>query len=585
DDFFSLGGNSILAIRLVSKINKRLSEANINISAIFKHNTIEKIAIYCKDENKPANTVIERANVSKSEEQPLSFAQARLWFIEKYEEGTNAYNIPMVFKLSNDIKLEALEDSIRHIIKRHEILRTLIKEDIEGNIYQEVTDLAELSFDIDQIVLASQEQLEQEISKQINYTYDLSNKYPLKVCLYKLLKDNNRIEYYLSIVVHHIAFDGWSVDVFLRELQEYYKYYSDKTGTSQSINLPILPIQYKDFAIWQRNYLSGERLEQQLNYWQNKLANYEVLDLITDRPRPSRIDYKGRNVYFEIDQDISDNLRTLGKELKVSLYSILLGAYCLMLRSYSKQNNIVIGTPIANRHHKELENLIGFFTNSLVLSVEIDSNTLITDYIQKIWQDIVEAQFNQDLPFEKLVDELKLPRDPSRHPIFQVMFGVQSFGHNNKEDEGNLSNLLQPYELNEAYQIAKLDISLYINDSQSCLKGNFNYATSLYEKETINRFVETYIEILKQLANMVSDKERLKEIRISELSYLNETSYHQIIHAWNQTDRDYPQDKTIHELFEEQVRKTPDNIALVCEGTKLTYSELNERANQLASYL
>ena len=252
------------------------------------------------------------------------------------------------------------------------------------------------------------------------------------------------VEYYLSIVIHHIAFDGWSTDVLFDELEEYYQYYCRKADNKEVIadiedssklsnsdlirRLPALRLQYKDFAVWQRNYLSGERLKKQVDYWNNKLNGYESLHLVTDKVRPAQIDYRGENVYFEIDEVRSNQLRELGRELGVSLYSVLLAGYCLMLRVYSNQDDIIVGTPVANRHYEGIENLIGFFVNSLALRVKIDNGLSIREYIERVGKEVIDAQLHQDLPFEKLVDELKVPKDTSRHPIFQVMFGVQGFG-------------------------------------------------------------------------------------------------------------------------------------------------------------
>jgi hypothetical protein len=261
---------------------------------------------------------------NNAEKQVLSFAQERLWFIQKYEEGTNVYNIPIVLKLNANVKLDILELSIEGIISRHEILRTLIKEDDRGNSYQLVMDDKNYPIEIKKkVLIQNQQKLSQELSNDASYIFDLNNEYPIKLILY-----TTGTEHYLSIVIHHIAFDGYSVDIFLKELQEYYCFYLDQlNGIESKLNLPDLSIQYKDFALWQRSYLSGNRLEEQLNYWKKKLDGYETLNLISDKPRPSHINYEGRDIYFEIDEDTSKCLREVAKELKVSLYTLLLSGY------------------------------------------------------------------------------------------------------------------------------------------------------------------------------------------------------------------------------------------------------------------
>jgi len=593
DDFFRLGGNSILAIKLVSKLNRELN-SNISVSGIFTNNTIDKSTRYIEHSTED-NIVIEKATTNRVEEQALSFAQERLWFIEKYEQGTSAYNVPMVFKLASNVKLDILESSVGNIILRHEILRTLIKEDSEGNSYQIVLDDDQATLlEIMKVRIRNHLQLDQELKKEVNHIYDLSNECPIRVCLYEIadVNYNHDSEYYLSIVAHHIAFDGWSIDILVRELNAHYNYYLNKEqGLETDLDLPELDIQYKDFSLWQRSYLSGERLNKQLSYWKDKLDGYETLNLVIDKPRPSQIDYNGRDIYFEIDKETSNTLRELAKELKVSLYSVLLSAYYLMLRSYSNQDDIVIGTPIANRHFSQIENLIGFFVNSLALRIQIDSGELIKEFIQRVGSEVVGAQLHQDLPFEKLVENLKIVKDTSRHPIFQVMFGVQGFGAGlynlaNEQTTADLTNLLQDYKpVDSLYNVAKLDMSTFIDDSQTCLKGSFNYRVSLYAEETIIRFIESYTEILRQIAGIANNSQKQEQIKITNLNYLNQEQYKKIIHTWNNTDKDYPKNKTIQILFEEQVEKTPDNIAVIFEERKLTYRELNEKANQLARYI
>jgi amino acid adenylation domain-containing protein len=593
DDFFRLGGNSILAIKLVSKLNKEVDN-NIHVATIFKQSTVSKLVHYLQY-NEKEDVVIGKGTVINPEKQWLSFAQERLWFIEKYEQGTTAYNIPMVYRLSSECELDLLELSIRAIVDRHEILRTLIKEDNEGTGYQVILEDTELLLKINKISVASQKQLDEALKKEVNHIFNLADEYPIRIGIYELSMDEtdkNNIEHYLSIVVHHIAFDGWSMDIFLKELQTYYNYYlKQKRGIAAQLSLPALTIQYKDFALWQRNYLSGDRLYKQLDYWKNKLSGYESLNLLTDKVRPTQIDYTGADIYFELDKATSMSLRALAKELKVSLYSVLLSGYYLMLRSYSNQDDIIVGTPIANRHYSQIEDLIGFFVNSLALRIQIDPTVRVKEFIEQVGEEVVEAQLHQDLPFEKLVEALNIPKDTSKHSLFQVMFSVQSFGGNVKsvtseKEEHNLEKLLKPYaNASSLYQGAKFDLTTLIDDGEEKIKGIFNYATSLYEEATIRRLIDIYQEILAQLADLARDESNRSGLKVIDISYLSEPAYERLINTWNATDKEYPSGKTIQQLFEEQVEKTPDNVAIVYEETKLSYRELNERANRLAHYL
>ncbi|MBL8677185.1 MAG: AMP-binding protein, partial [Alphaproteobacteria bacterium] len=301
--------------------------------------------------------------------------------------------------------------------------------------------------------------------------------------------------------------------------------------------------------------------------------------------------YAGANAYFEISESISTKLRELAKQLKVSLYSLLLAGYYLMLRVYSNQNDIVIGIPIANRHYNQIDNLIGFFVNTLALRTKIEPLALVRKYIQEIGREIIEAQLHQDLPFEKLVEELEVGKDTSRHPIFQVVFAMEGPDQKTQQQtyeppKSSLINSLQPYTLKRnMHTVAKFDLSTFIDDNQISLKGCFNYAESLYTKVTVSRYIKTYTEILNKLSNLANNIKKQEQMKISDLSYLNEMQHHQIIYKWNETEKAFPEDKTLQKLFEEQAEQTPNNIAVVHNKIYLTYKELNERANQLANYV
>ena len=376
DDFFRLGGNSIFAIRLISKIKQDTSIA-LSVAAIFTHKNVKSLASYM-DGSSREDIIISKYELLTDEEQLLSFAQERLWFIEKYESGTYAYNIPMVYELNTNVKIDVLKEAITGILERHEVLRSFIREDSQGNGYQIQSDS---QVTIKEVQVPNKEELDTYLTQDANHVYDLANEYPIRVAIYK-----TQASCVLSIVIHHIAFDGWSTDIFLNELKEYYRYYSTEESPLNKLNLPTLSIQYKDFALWQRSYLTGEILDTQLSYWKNKLEGYETLNLLTDYVRPLEIDYKGKNIGFELDSALSNSLRAVAKKLGVSLYSLLLSAYYLMLKAYSSQDDIVIGTPVANRHYLQIEHLIGFFVNTLALRVQIDStsNTTLEDFIKKI---------------------------------------------------------------------------------------------------------------------------------------------------------------------------------------------------------
>jgi len=592
DNFFSLGGNSILAIKLVSKINRELG-IQLSVESIYTNKNIEKI-VQNIEYSDHQNIVIRKSNALKVNSQLLSFTQERLWFIEKYEQGTNAYNIPILVKISDNISLSTLKKSIDSIIQRHQILRTFIKEDSEGNNYQVISALNAKY--IKEVKVNNVNILNDLLTQDANYIFDLNNEYPIRVRIYSLSSS----DYYLSVVIHHIACDGWSINIFLKELERYYQYYINQNLLDASeIDLPELTIQYKDFALWQRNYLTGKILDKQLLYWKNKLAGYETINLVTDYIRPPEIDYKGNKVYFELDLSLSNRLRRVAKKLDVSLYSLLLSAYLLMIRSYTNQNDIVIGTPVANRHYPQIEHLIGFFVNTLAIRVNIDSSSKLVDFIKYVGDEIIESQIHQDLPFGKLVEELDIIKDRSKHPIFQIMFGLNGF-ENLHDNTDSIFSYIR--DSNKYYNISKFDLETFVDESTDVLKGSFNYRISLYKEETIKRYISNYIELLKQVGDLLEEKYdksgsekaterirldeiKLKEKKIEDISYLSDQDYNLIISTWNNTDLSFPDKKTIDQLFEEQVKRTPDNIALVYKDIELTYRELNQKANRLAHYL
>ncbi|MDR2234817.1 MAG: amino acid adenylation domain-containing protein [Chryseobacterium sp.] len=567
DDFFRLGGNSIMAIKLISKIRQHL-DLSIQVAAVFSHKTVASLASVLEGESKDSYALIAPIEVSSPEEQRLSFAQERLWFIEAYEGGSDVYNIPMSFRLDQKIQLELLQKSMEIVIMRHEVLRSVIRTTESGMGYQFVTDLIP-EFNLTEV--ETEEELKEQINEYACKVFHLGTELPIEVNILRLGEQS-----YLSVVIHHIAFDGWSVNIFLREIQTVY----EALVNGKDYQLPEIKFQYKDFALWQRNYLTGEILEKQIHYWKNELEDFESLNMPLDFNRPAYISYEGATAHFNLSAEVASGLRKLSKDFGVSLYSVMLGGYYLMLSAYSGQDDIVVGSPIANRHHAELEDLIGFFVNTLALRKKIDSEQTIKDFILEISSSVIEAQSHQDLPFEKLVDELGVEQDTSRHPVFQVMFGLQSFERDSSHDE---SAIFYPFNEEIEYHTAKFDLTTMIDDSEETIRGMFNYATSLFKRETIMRIKDTYLMLLKQLSYM--SNEGAEHIKINDLQLLEETNYRQVTEEWNATDSTYPFDKTIHQLFEEQVVKTPDHIALVYQDVRLSYTELNEKANRLANHL
>lgn len=512
---------------------------------------------------------------------PLSFAQERLWFIEQYEQGTNAYHIPIVLELEDTIDLHILEESLQYLVERHQVLRTVFKHDEQGNACQKILN-APLT--ISHKLPLSNHAFRDSLKQEINQVFNLKEEYHIRAIVYAVTKEKSSktkigdeektseqkkqaVNYYVLINVHHAAFDGWSMDILLKELDQIY----DALLQNTLPKLPSLSIQYKDFAYWHRVYLQGKVLNQQINYWKERLLYTEPLVFPTDYPRPKKINYKGQYMIFNIDNDISTKLKALAKERGYTLYTILLSGFYILLHKYTGQDNLVIGTPIANRPYSQLENLVGFFVNSLAISYTIKGEQSTESLISTLHRSLVEAQSHQDIPFEKLVDALDIETDQSRHPIFQIMFGMQPFGK-------QVSPYFKVEKSEESYQTAKFDLSLFFSDQGETIRTSLNYATSLFKIETMNRFAKHYQHILKQLTEPNNKK-------IKEYQLLTPTEYKQIVYTWNKTDMTYPKNRTIHQLFQKQAEETPDNIALVFKNQKLSYKDLNQKSNQLARYI
>ncbi|MEM9243889.1 MAG: amino acid adenylation domain-containing protein, partial [Pseudomonadota bacterium] len=558
DDFFSLGGNSILAIQACHQMSEVLG-TEIAVADLFKLKTIA--ALMGISRSKAEQIVIPMCDATQCE---LSYAQERLWFIEQYEQGTDAYHIPLLLALDSHVELPYVEQALQWIVERHSILRTLIKRDLSGNAYQEI---CEAPLEITHQIGLSVAVFKARLKEAIHEVFDLEASYPIRVVYYEVGKAKHGLKRYVLLVIHHIAFSGWSIELLMSELEAIYHGYCENTKPV----LPELPIQYKDFAVWQRSYLEGKVLAEQLDYWQTCLQGIEPLALPTDYPRPARIDYRGDEVEFCLNEDASTRLRQLARAKGCTLYAVLLSGFYILLYKYTGQLTLVMGTPIANRHYAQVEKLIGFFVNSLVLLQEVKPDQTADKFIELVHQNLTEVLLHKDMPFEKLVEALKINQDPSQHPLFQVMFSVQDF-------DLHESRYFKQAAIDIEYHVAKFDLSVMLSEQGRCIKGAFNYATSLFKKTTIVRMVKHYEYLLTQLAENA-------EQAISAYPILMPKEYQKIIYEWNKTDKPYPKNKTIPALFEAQVKKTPEHVAVVYENKQLTYKALNQKSNQLARYI
>ncbi|MDZ8134764.1 MAG: amino acid adenylation domain-containing protein [Nostoc sp. DedQUE04] len=517
--------------------------------------------------NKPKVPRIE--SVSTDKLIPLSFPQQRLWFLDQMEGNSAAYNMAAAVEITGNLQVYLLEKIIAEIIQRHAILRTNFKT-IDGNAVQIITPCLTIAVPvIDLQTLPAEEQFAEverlAIEEQLQ-PFDLTKDCLLRVTLLHLASES----YVLLVTMHHIVSDGWSMGVFIQEFSSLYAAFSQ----NQPSPLPELAIQYADFAHWQRQWLQGEVLENQLNYWRQQLAGIPpILELPTDRPRPPVQTFQGQTLHFELNQNLTKQLNILCQKSGATMFMALMAAFVTLLFRYSNQSDIVIGSPIANRDRQETHSLIGLFVNTLVLRTNLEGNPSFAELLQRVRQVALDAYAHQDMPLERLVEALQPERSLSHMPLFQVAFAMQN-APMGKLELPNLSlNLLKIEN-----RTAKFDLTLSMQETESGLLGEWEFNSDLFDATTISRMAGHFQTLLE---NVVANPQQ----KIAELSLLSASEQHQLLVEWNDTQTAYPQGKCIHQLFEEWVEQTPDAVAVVFENQQLTYRELNHRANQLAHQL
>ena len=507
--------------------------------------------------------------VGRDGDLPLSFAQQRIWFLHQMDSQNPAYNESPTIRLTGSLNIEVLEQSLNAIIERHEILRTTFPM-IDGKPIQKILPSLQINLLVVNLQDLPSNQIEEIIAQELQKPFDLTQAPLVRFTLLDLGQES----YILVPVIHHIIIDGWSKGIFFKELSYFYQSFLSKTP----VNLPQLPIQYADFAVWQRQWLQGEILENQLNYWQKQLADAPpLLELPTDQPRPSIPTFQGHTLNFQIDPDLTDKLKTLSQRSGVTLFMTLLATFTTLLFRYSHQEDILIGTPVANRNRQEIEPLMGFFVNTLVMRNSLQGNPTFWELLQQVRQSVLGAYANQDVPFEQVVDVLQIERSLSYNPLFQVMFALQ----NAPLGDLNLPGLKATSLAVENVRV-KFDLSLVLEETETekgtYLEGFWEYSSDLFTAERITRLVGHFQTLLK---GIVTNPQQ----QVGELPLLMEAEKQQLLVDWNQTESPYPKNKCIHQLFEEQVTKNPDAIAIIYEQESLSYQQLNQKANQLAHYL
>lgn len=500
---------------------------------------------------------------------PLSFAQARLWFLEQLEPGNPFYNQSAAVHLLGRLNLAALEQSFNEILRRHEVLRTTFTV-VEGQPVQVIAPTLPLTLPVVDLQKLPEAERKGEVlrraTEESQQSFNLS-KTPLLRCTLLRLDET---EYVLLFTMHHIISDAWSKGVLLRELAILYEAFS----IGKPSPLPELPIQYADFAVWQQQWLQGEVLETQLTYWRQQLeGSPPLLELPTDRTRPPVQTFRGATQSFILPKALTEALKELSKQEDVTLFMTLLAAFKTLLYRYTGQNDILVGSPIANRNRSEIEGLIGFFVNTLVMRTNLGGRPSFREILSRVRNVALAAYAHQDLPFERLVNELQLERDLSHTPLFQVMFEFGNTPISALALPGLTLSLLETKS-----STAKFDLSLSMRETEQGLIGSLEYNTDLFDAGTIARMLGHFQTLV---ASILANPDQ----RLENLQLLTDAEKQQLLVEWNDTGADYPQNQCIHQLFEAQVEQTPDAVAVVFEDQQLTYRELNAKANQLAHHL
>ncbi|HEU4558808.1 MAG TPA: condensation domain-containing protein, partial [Longimicrobium sp.] len=540
--------------------------------------------------------------VDRSGPLPLSFAQWRLWFLDQLGIPGAVYHIPTHLRLTGELNRNALLRALDRIVARHEALRTTFTE-VDAEQVQRIAPVEESPFQLAEHDLRGHPEAGAELNRLIAEEpvapFDLERGPLIRGLLIRLADD----DHVLLITMHHIVSDGWSMGVFTRELSALY----DAFREGRPDPLPALPIQYADYAVWQRNWINGEVLKAQAEYWKETLAGAPaLLELPTDRPRPARQDFSGGDHWIELDAELSAGVKALSQRHGVTLYMTFLAAWAVVLSRLSGQDHVVIGTPVAGRGRREIEGLIGFFVNTLAIRVDLSGGPTVAELLRRVKARALEAQQHQDIPFEQVVELLQPVRSLAHTPLFQVMFNWL----NMPERDLNLSGLeaaaaraapapapgsgseagagagagagpqpesaAQPEEAPDAS--AQFDLTLTLSERGGRITGSLDYASALFDPETIERHV-AYLR--RVLAQMVADERR----SVARLELMSPAERAQVVVEWNATELPSPDGWCVHELFERRAEETPGATAVVFEGEELTYAQLNARANRLAHHL
>ncbi|HUB89662.1 MAG TPA: amino acid adenylation domain-containing protein, partial [Dyella sp.] len=568
DHFFELGGHSLIAVRLLSRVAQAFG-VDVPLALLFNHGTLEAFATEVQRAMAPARPRIDAPilPIARDGALPLSFAQQRLWFLAQLEGVSATYHIPFGLRLRGSLDVIALRHSLDHVFARHESLRTVF-DTANGmpqvRLLPTTHRLPWQDHDLRADGHAG-EAAARLIDEEAQAPFDLATGPLLRARLLQLAED----DHILLLTQHHIVSDGWSLGVLLRELGALYSAFT----RGQASPLPPLNIQYADYAAWQRSWLSGQRLREQADYWRDVLADAPVLlTLPTDRPRPPQQSFAGAVLPIRLDQALTQELKRLGRQHGCTLFMTVLAAWSIVLARLSGQPDVVVGTPAANRGRSDIEPMIGFFVNTLALRIRLSAASTVADLLAHVQRIVLEAQANQDLPFEQVVEIAKPPRRLEHSPLFQVLFAWQ----NHDDLLATLSDVsVEPLPL--PVHTVNFDLELNLGERDGGLDGGISYATSLFDQTTVARYADYLVQVLRAMAGDAAQP-------LPRLRMLGDAERQHLLETLNRTEAEYPRDNGIHQLFEQQAAERPEAIALQFGTQRWSYAELNSRANQLAHH-
>ncbi|HKG80216.1 MAG TPA: amino acid adenylation domain-containing protein, partial [Pyrinomonadaceae bacterium] len=579
DNFFDLGGHSLLATQLMSRVRDVL-KLEVPMRALFDSPTVAGLSAVIEPQLR-ANDILEAPVLIPVERNgvgaALSFAQQRLWILDQLEPGTPAFNLPAAARLSGPLDAAALEKTLNEIVARHESLRTTFGA-IDGRPVQLISPSLKIELPIVDLSTFEPSQretyIQQLANEELRQSFDLSQGPLLRALLVRLEPE----QHVFLMSMHHIVSDGWSMIVFLRELAQIYAAFSlDKASP-----LPPLSIQYADFAHWQREWLKDEVLDAQLGYWKERLGgDVPVLNLPTDHPRPAIQTFRGGTYTLVIPPALHDALNALGRREGTTLFMTLLAAFKTLVYRYCGESDVILGTPIANRNRSELEPLIGFFLNTLVLRTDLSGNPDFRELLARVRDVALGAYAHQDIPFELLLEQLQPERDLSRTPLFQVMFNMLNFSSTTINVPGLVVEGFSPFEAS-----AKFDLNLYASKQENGLHLDFIYNRDLFERETIEQMANHFRNLLQAVAK--NPRLRLSEIPLVTESDRKETALRAAQYRPTNPFREFAReeiDQTLTARFQQQVERYPNNVAVQTEQCSLTYRELSTWANNVAAAL